>query len=1158
MAAAASRIFEEDEVSLSTANGLRCGLVLESAQYFSSDEEEDNSYFDRLKKGTIRVAWHPDGEEEVTPETKVQLTDRSLMPGDVVRRLVEGRESQKGFVTGTKVKCHVQILGRNRVICDIDSRHLVPLKFWDTEPGDIYLDSWVGKIESIVESVTLKFPDGARCVVDDQKFYDQLCMFEDPMESRDRDSEFCMNEFYCGQQLNGYLRNLDGATWLKTTKKHCPQATKKAGIKEIRVTVESVEAKSIDVHWLCQGFTGNQESKMSSPPAKLNQEDIKRLKKLDCFKSSSTQIGEKAFYTIRPHDNILAVHPKGKQSLVSYILQSDLLQCKEQQMNMRNQLAKEEDEEEGEEEEEEREGEGQKEEEAVVDNEEEEKEEEEADDEGDAYSSDSSEGDGGGAKKKRSVRKHHHHAGGSVQTRRLHKKRRQRLNRKRTRVEPHQGRVGETLPVEVIYTASAADIMWQNGTLETDIPSTDLFPIHHLDELEFFPGDYVTSADPTDMDVYGVVEKVNHTERTCIVHWIQPSSVEAQSTSQKVPETVSTEELSVYDLKDHALYKFRPGHLVVRVAASPGDVIDGPLERAAAGQVFSLAVDGRLKVQWADNSTSFCFPQELYLISEEWSDDSDSDSDSSSSSSGEESENSSWETESENTGSDDGSAIDECYQWILTGFNSPFSDKENEVAAFQKAELDCHLGFSRSTLTKLEQLLAEEGRLEPQHIIHSFKEILHIHRSCGKLDRLLSTKYFDSEALIDVIANVRSELKIEKTLKVAKQVMDMINNSENKEDEGEEEKKKKEEEEEEERSKRAKELCQAACSLLKDQISNVCKNYDIAAVELREEESPCTPSKAKPNLDLDITKCSEASADDAMETLLKTPVTPQTPADVRAKLQLNFDGFQMIEEVPDGHNFKKTTHEARSSSQFLTSIRKELKLLKTSLPQGISVRGFEDRMDLFSVMIEGPSHTPYEDGLFIFDVQLGSDYPESPPSVHYISFCTERLNPNLYEEGKVCVSLLGTWTGRGTEVWSSKSSLLQVIISIQGLILVSEPYYNEAGYEKQRGCQQAHENSRMYNEMAILKMVQSMARMALQSNPVFQDEIKEFLQSHGPRMYKRLSSWMTAENPDGASCPDPSLPDFPLLPLSRGFLLSLKRALSQLKTNLATLNVVVE
>ena len=37
---------------------------------------------------------------------------------------------------------------------------------------------------------------------------------------------------------------------------------------------------------------------------------------------------------------------------------------------------------------------------------------------------------------------------------------------------------------------------------------------------------------------------------------------------------------------------------------------------------------------------------------------------------------------------------------------------------------------------------------------------------------------------------------------------------------------------------------------------------------------------------------------------------------------------------------------------------------------------------------------------------------------------------------------------------------------------MSEPYFNEAGYEKQRGTQQGQENSRMYNEMAVLKLVQ--------------------------------------------------------------------------------------
>lgn len=46
------------------------------------------------------------------------------------------------------------------------------------------------------------------------------------------------------------------------------------------------------------------------------------------------------------------------------------------------------------------------------------------------------------------------------------------------------------------------------------------------------------------------------------------------------------------------------------------------------------------------------------------------------------------------------------------------------------------------------------------------------------------------------------------------------------------------------------------------------------------------------------------------------------------------------------------------------------------------------------------------------------------------------------------------------------------MIFLPGLILVAEPYYNEAGYERQKGTQQGRENSRMYNEMVVLKLVQ--------------------------------------------------------------------------------------
>ena len=44
-----------------------------------------------------------------------------------------------------------------------------------------------------------------------------------------------------------------------------------------------------------------------------------------------------------------------------------------------------------------------------------------------------------------------------------------------------------------------------------------------------------------------------------------------------------------------------------------------------------------------------------------------------------------------------------------------------------------------------------------------------------------------------------------------------------------------------------------------------------------------------------------------------------------------------------------------------------------------------------------------------------------------------RINPNLYEDGTVCLSLLGTWSGKeDSEEWNVNSNLLQLVVSIQG------------------------------------------------------------------------------------------------------------------------------
>lgn len=45
--------------------------------------------------------------------------------------------------------------------------------------------------------------------------------------------------------------------------------------------------------------------------------------------------------------------------------------------------------------------------------------------------------------------------------------------------------------VEVVTTMTSADVMWQDGSVECNIRSNDLFPVHHLDNNEFCPGDFV-------------------------------------------------------------------------------------------------------------------------------------------------------------------------------------------------------------------------------------------------------------------------------------------------------------------------------------------------------------------------------------------------------------------------------------------------------------------------------------------------------------------------------------------------------------------------------------------------------------------------------------------------------------------------------------------
>ena len=69
------RLFEEDAVTATRDGQYRCGVVLESSEYVSSDEDGDEDICAdyKLRRGTVRVAWHPEGTEEVVDENTVNL-----------------------------------------------------------------------------------------------------------------------------------------------------------------------------------------------------------------------------------------------------------------------------------------------------------------------------------------------------------------------------------------------------------------------------------------------------------------------------------------------------------------------------------------------------------------------------------------------------------------------------------------------------------------------------------------------------------------------------------------------------------------------------------------------------------------------------------------------------------------------------------------------------------------------------------------------------------------------------------------------------------------------------------------------------------------------------------------------------------------------------
>ncbi|CAF1383722.1 unnamed protein product [Adineta steineri] len=132
----------------------------------------------------------------------------------------------------------------------------------------------------------------------------------------------------------------------------------------------------------------------------------------------------------------------------------------------------------------------------------------------------------------------------------------------------------------------------------------------------------------------------------------------------------------------------------------------------------------------------------------------------------------------------------------------------------------------------------------------------------------------------------------------------------------------------------------------------------------------------------------------------------------------------------------------------ITRIKCDISNIFKDPPPGIFISPDSDNLTKIHALVIGPSDTPYQGGFFYFFTRCPPKYPFEPPRCRLMTTGnnTVRFNPNIYANGKVCLSILGTSTGPS---WIPALDLSSVLILIQSL-MSQNPYHDEPGFEQER------------------------------------------------------------------------------------------------------------
>lgn len=134
-------------------------------------------------------------------------------------------------------------------------------------------------------------------------------------------------------------------------------------------------------------------------------------------------------------------------------------------------------------------------------------------------------------------------------------------------------------------------------------------------------------------------------------------------------------------------------------------------------------------------------------------------------------------------------------------------------------------------------------------------------------------------------------------------------------------------------------------------------------------------------------------------------------------------------------------------------LQNQFKKIQSEPVEGIAVELNNDNLYEWKVFIEGPKDTFYEGGIFQLLMKFPVDYPMVPPVV---TFTSEFWHPNVYTDGKVCISILhppghDEMSGElPEERWLPTQTVTTILLSIISLLSapnISSPANVDASVE---------------------------------------------------------------------------------------------------------------